>query len=148
VRNGNAGFSGTVGKVRISHLGTDQYLHILLIGNGGKKGRISGFDAPLEATPEIELPSRIEAEVITTEALTAYLFFPDRCFPTMKLVVYVVNATNRLLHLRIQAAAGDAQQGPTLKHPQPGNMQLQVLPPGLIDELVQDWVIEQSPPET
>ena len=51
-----------------------------------------------------------------------------------------------MLGLGIELAGGDAQLGPGLQDPHPGNPQGQVFPVGGVDELVEGRVVEGLPP--
>ena len=58
----------------------------------------------------------------------------------------IQEGTKGLLGLRKKSSNGDAELGPGFQYPDTRNPQRQVLPVGPVNELVEDWVVEYSPP--
>jgi hypothetical protein len=95
-----------------------------------------------EAAPEIEFPTQAEAALVGRELLVAI-----GRHAAMLLRVHVGERAAQLLHLRVQAAAGNAEKGAALEDAEPGNAKRWILGPCRLDQLVQRCIVEEPPPE-
>ena len=90
-------------KVQVRHLGAQQYLRVLLAGDGRKIRGVGGFDATTESSPEVQFPANVVAGLIAGEA-------PILGGRAAALVlIHLGHRAAGLIQLRIAIAAGNTE---------------------------------------
>ena len=128
---------GTDRDVQRGHLRGHQHLDVVVEGDAGPVAGIGGLDAALELAPEIELPAGAQPGVER---------YRRGVRPALPVLARPEHLSRRLLHLRIQRAAGDAELRARLHDPQAGRAHVGIDTQRLVHQSIEHGIVEATPP--
>ena len=137
VRDAKAKLGGADAAVQAGGLRRHQHLRIVVLRDAGEVAGVGRFDAAPVLAPEVHLPGDVEAGAGAPEGRVGAARLP---------LAGARGAGGNLLHLRVQATAGNAQQRSRFEDAHGSNANARVLALRLRHHLFEHRVAEVRPP--